>query len=720
MKEYLQFALLGLGAGTLYAMLAQGMLLIYRGSGVINLAQGAMAMYIAYLYNDLRRGIFLIPPLPNPFALVQGVVGWFGYRLRLPSWPTTIRLGGSLGFWPSFTLAILVAAGLGLLLHFGIFRWIRNAPPLAKIVASLGIALMLQAIIALRFGAIGIPAKNSLPATVYHPLGTVVPEDRFLLLAIAASITVALAALSKHTRLGLSTRAAAENERGALMLGLSPDKLGALNWVLGAVLAGIAGILCAPLTGLDPESFVLFVIPALCALLVARFESFTVAALAALLIGILQSICVPLQSHYSWFPQYGADSAVPLLLIFVAMLFSGNRIPSRSTAGELRLPNFPRSEISLKAGASLFGLVFAGVVFLPFAYRAGLINSVVGVVLTLSLVVVIGLAGQISFMQLAIGGFVALAMTRLSGDWHIPFPFSPIIAVAVAALAGVIVGLPALRVRGVQLAVLTLAAAYVFEKMALDNPTILRPTDEANSVGRPSLGGLQFGIYAHFPFGARGVPSPAFGIFALLVATACLAGVVMLRRSRTGLGMLAMRGNERAAASVGVKIEKTKLIAFCIAAVLAGTAGVLSTYAYQGADPSSYSALTSISIVAVAYLGGVASLWGAVIGGVLVAGGLNQVVIQHLFHVGQFEALLVGIGLILTVVLNPEGIIGVLRTQLIWCKSRFSRLNIRGKGYPPAVRDPGVTVARYPPKQPELSRPQGRPAISSPAPLDQS
>lgn len=661
MKEYLLFALLGLGAGALYAALAQGIVLAQRGAGVINLANGAIAMYVAYTYAGLRQGRLMVPPLPNPFALVEGVADWFGGDVKLPRWPTFYALSGPVSAAPAMAISAGVSVLLGLLIHLLVYKPLRYASPLAKTVASVGILLTLQAIVVLRFGTDNVAVGNSLPSNSVSVFGVQVPLDRLILAAIGVLASCALAVVFRYTRVGLATRAAAENEKGAVLLGLSPNRLAGFNWMLASLISGMVGILFAPITGLNPTDYVLFVIPALGAALLARLDSFVVAAVAGLLIGCVQSITVLLQSKYAWFPSTGAATGVPFLVIIVAMVLRGKGLPERGALARIALPISPEPRHVRATMAILSVGTVAGLIFLPFDLRGALDNSLIGAIVALSFVVIVGLAGQISLYQLSLAGVAAILMTRFAGDMSIPFPLSGVLAAAVAMLVGVVAGLPALRVRGAQFAVLTLAGAYVFENMVLDSTTLLRSSDANASVPAPEIFGWHFGVNGSFAFGSAGSPNASFGFFLLVVTLLCFGLVAFLRRSDLGRQFLAVRSNERAAAGLGISITRVKLIAFAVAALLAGVAGVLYAYEFQSVTAVPYLAIASVSALAFAYLGGISTLSGAVVGGILVNGGVASRILERVGHLGQYESLIAGLGLILTAVLNPAGISGAVR-----------------------------------------------------------
>lgn len=663
MNEYLLFLVLGVGTGAMYAGLAQGVLVAYRGSGVVNLAQGAVAMYGAYTFYELRSsGRLLVPPVPNPLALVEGVAGWFGAELDLPDVPTFVDLGGRLGLGVALPIALLVAGGIGLALHALVFRPLRHAPPLAKTVAGVGVILVLQATITLRFGSDPRTAEPILPDDPIRLFDGIVKADRFWLAGIVVLLGFGLWALFRYTLFGLAARAAAGNEKGAVLLGYSPDRLAALSWVISSVLAAFVGILAAPMITLAPNVLTLLVIPALGAVLLARFDSVAVATAAALALGMVDQLLILLlrKPQFDWLPSNGSRELLPLLVIMAALFLRGRALPVRGSTEVWRLPRAPEPRhVGRLSLALLVGLVGAQFV-LGYEWRQALTVSAIGAIVALSLVVVTGLVGQISLCQMAVAGCAAFFLTRLAGSWGVPFPLAPLLAALVAAAVGLVVALPAMRIRGVNLAVITLGFAFAMDQLVFNNQDLVGLSSDAPSAGSPSLFGHAFGPLDQLD--DRGVPSVAFGVFVAVVLVAALALVANLRRGPTGRRMLAVRANERAAAGTGIDLMATKLLAFGVSAFLAGIAGGLLAYQNAGqVEPSTFAVLTSLTAIAVAYLGGIASVGGTLAAGVLTAGGLGSVVLAKVAHMGAWEELGAGALLLLTAVLNPEGMAHVLR-----------------------------------------------------------
>ena len=223
------------------AVLAIGLVLTFRASNVVNLAHAAMGTYIAYVYYGLRN--FNVASTQKGGNLVLPVFGVPGV-VHLIDRPTVVT---------ALAIALVVAALVGALVYLLVFRALRNAPPLARLVASLGLFLYLQAVMELRAhdigaGAATLPLTSLLPNGVVRLGSVVVPTASFVLAGLAVTVAVVLGAVFRYTRFGLSTRAAAESEKGAILIGVSPDRVGLLNWIIASVLAGGAMIFVAGIT----------------------------------------------------------------------------------------------------------------------------------------------------------------------------------------------------------------------------------------------------------------------------------------------------------------------------------------------------------------------------------------------------------------------------------------------------------------------------------------
>jgi branched-chain amino acid transport system permease protein len=627
-RPYVAFLLLGLGTGAVYAALGLGLVLVHRASGVVSFAHGALAMYATYTYAELRDTGDLVLPVP--------------WRLHL---------GGPQPFAVALVGSVLVAALLGLLVHLLVFRWLRGAPPLATVVASVGLMVVLQAVAVLQFGSDNRFLDPVLPSRPVSVLGVEVPSDRLLLAGVVVLAAFALAAVHRWTVFGLATRAAAEDEAALALLGRSPERVAAANWVGSSVLAGVGGVLCAPVTALNPRTFSLFVVPALAAALVGRLSAFVPTALAALALGMAQSELVHLESSYGWVHDLNLRAGLPFLLVVVVMVARGRLVPDRVTAVTTRLPRAGRpARVPLATGAALVPAVLA-LVLTSGAWRLGLIRSLVGAVVCLSIVVLTGYVGQVSLAQMALAGVAGFALSRLHTALHVPFPLAPLLAAVGAALVGLVVGLASRRVRGVDLAVVTLAAGVAVEELVFRNPALTGGLG-GSRVPPPKVLGLDLGISG----GGAAYPRLAFGLLALVVLAAAAVSVALLRNGRLGRRMLAVRVNERAAEAAGVDAARTKLVAFVLAAFLAGLGGALLGYAQGQLSFASFGVFASLTFLAAAYLGGVARVSGALVGGLLVPGGLLFTALDRAGGLEEHATLVSGLALVAVVVLLPEGL----------------------------------------------------------------
>ena len=659
MQQYLLFAIVGLGFGCINAAVAMGVIITYRGTGIINFATGAMAMWGAYVYDELNRTGDLVLPvavIPHRVALGDGA--------------------GSVPFIAALVLGVLSCTLIGLMVHFAVFRPLRRAPILARVVASVGVLLAIQSLVVMQFSSTPRAVNAILPNEPVSLGGISFSRDRLWLTAVVVVIAVALWAWFRYTRIGLATRASAENERAIGLARYSPQVLAGATWVLSSTVVGFLVILTAPTAILNSMTYVLAIVPALAAALVGRFSSIAVTVAAALGLGMFQSI-VGFQTSKSWWPDWavtGLSDAVPFVVIVIALFAVGDALPSRGAVEADPLPEVYRPKMRPAVIAPI--VVAAGVVALltSGSYRFGVTTSMIVTIIMLSLLVLTGLVGQISLAQAGIAGTAGFALSKLNDAAGIPFPLSTLLAALVATVFGVLVGIPALRIRGAQLAVVTMAGAVALEQFIFRNRSFTEPA--GNPVGDPTLFGLDLGVRE-----GRNIARVEFALLVLVVVTLCALAVGNIARSATGRRFLAVRSNERAGASVGISIANTKLLAFAIASFLAGVGGSFIGYSRGSISADSFAVLTGLSFLAFAYLGGITTVSGAVIAGLFAPLGIGFVVFDRALDLSTAYQLLVGIGLVLTAIFNPEGIAGANRKNFEKFKAiRAARAAARASG----------------------------------------
>jgi ABC-type branched-subunit amino acid transport system permease subunit len=633
MSSYILFLLLGLGSGAVYAVLGLGLVLKYRSAGVVDFGHGAVAMFCAYVYIELRSS----GELQFPWIVI----------------PHQVRIASSNGLAtvPCIIITLVYAAILGLIFYMAIYRPLRSAPALARVGASIGVLLALQSIALLNYSTFAVSSPPILPDTPIHVAGLYVPSDRVYLAGLTILVGVVLAVVYRFTRFGKVTRAAVENERGAALLGHSASRIAAYNWVLATVLAAAAGILILPISTLNPGTYTLFIVPALGAALLGRFSSFGAVVAGGLAIGMLQSETVKLQSVWTWLPQTGLQDGLPFLIIMLAIIVLARRLSARGAISDIHNPAVGRpSRPAVSAGgAVVVGLI--ALLVLSAQYRAALDSSLITACICFSVVIITGYVGQISLAQNGMAGISAFMVTHISQGLGIGFPFGLILAALCAVVVGVVIGLPAVRVRGVNLAVATLAVATALDALVFNNNGFSGGYTGRN-VRAPHLLGLNLG-----PVGSgQDTQRLAFGIMIVLVVAAIGLFVARLRLGRLGRTFLAVRSNERAAASVGIDVARTKLFAFGIAAFIAGIGGGLLAYQQQNVNAATFTTFTSLTILAITYVGGVGRITGALAAGALLASnGLVPTLLNNLFNFGQYQTLIAGVLLTITAVANPNG-----------------------------------------------------------------
>jgi sulfate-transporting ATPase len=389
---------------------------------------------------------------------------------------------------------------------------------------------------------------------------------------------------------------------------------------------------------------------------VAGFRSFPVAFLAGLAIGIAQTEV----TRYVTLP--GAGTAVPFVLIVIWLVVRGQALPLRNYLLQ-RLPvigsgrvNWPGLGLAVALCAFLMGVT-------PASWIAALTVTVAVAVVLLSIVVLAGYTGQLSLAQFGFAGFGAWVAGRLIAAAGLPFEFGIPIGVLAAIPLGVLFGLPAVRTRGINLAIVTLGLGTAIQLMLFDNPSYTG-----------GFGGTQIGSVRLFGLDVDAAAHPTrYGLFALgcLVLTSLM--VANLRRGRSGRRLIAVRTNERAAAALGISVTAGKLYAFALSGAIAGLGGILIAFQSSSIDYTTFSSFTSITMVGYAMIGGIGFLAGPVLGAQLAPGAIGEQILNQVGSgVGKYIDLIGGIALILLLLANQNGIAKEAIAQLRWLRTRLA------------------------------------------------
>ena len=382
--QAVQFAILGLGAGAAYTLLAQGIVLIYRGSGIVNFAHGAIAMFGAFF-------CFL--------TLVEQ-----------HGWPVEAAI----------PVAVLLAALLGVVIQNGVLRFMGAAAPLVRLVATLGVLIVLQGLAGQKLWDSDFHQVDQfLPTHNYTLHGwfgfdgelgrVVIQQDRLILVGIAIALTIALWAFTRFTKLGLAISASAENERAVSALGWSPNFLATVTWAIGGATAGLAGILLAPNAGLSLTVFTIVVtVSALAVALIGGFSSFPLTLLGGIALGIAESEVLTYSSDISTFLHdtfgiengaTGLQRALPFLVIVVVLVVRGKALPLRSHVLE-RLPDLGSGVVTRWfLVVTVGGLLLLNGFAFDVQWSTAVYTTLIVGVFILSIVVLTGYAGQLSLAR---------------------------------------------------------------------------------------------------------------------------------------------------------------------------------------------------------------------------------------------------------------------------------------------------------------------------------
>ena len=619
----IEVVVLGVISGLTYSLLGVGLTLIYRSSRVLNFAHGEMGA---------------LPALAIPILVLN-------YR-----WP----------YWPALLVTLAGSAAVGALVEFLVFRRLRGASRLTVLVATIGVAQLLFVAGAL------LPKGGELTGRSYPTpfeatvrIGDLIlGPGQLMIVAVVPAVTAALALFLRRSKLGRASRAAADNAEAAQLAGVPVARVSLAIWVIAGLLAGLSAILIGPTRPLAISEALgpALMLRALGAAMLGGLTGFVGVFAAGIAIGIVEALTI-------WnYPIGGVLDVVLFLIILGSLLVKkglgqlarGSRESTWALAASLR-PLDPRLlAVPAVRWARRLGIVVLLVLaaFLPTGLTSSEQFFMGGVVLFaligLSLVVLTGFAGQVSLGQFAFVGVGAAVGGRIHQlGW--PHPVGAAVAIAVGGALAVLIGIPALRIRGLFLAVATLALSVATSSWLFFQSFLVHRSEFGESslqLPRPVLFGQSY---------EREIRYYWICLAALVVVA---VAVHRLRRSGLGRTMIAVRDNEPSAASLAISPRAVKLRAFAISGMIAAFAGFL----YGGlivnfsSDPgSTFGPGESLSLVVMTVLGGITTVSGAVLGALWVQG-LPRLLGE------EWGILTSGVGLIVVLLLLPGGLASLLFT----------------------------------------------------------
>ncbi len=613
----LQYIIAGLVLGGIYAIASSGLVITYEASGILNFAFGAMAFFIARFYYFLH-----------------------------------VQHG--MGIYLAAFIAIFIASPLlGILLYYALFQHLRLSTPLVKVVATLGLSVAIPAAAIWMFGNISIlkaPGLAPEPVHVFKFLDTPVTMDQ-LIVYICVVLTVVFGfVVLRFTEVGLKVRSMVDSPAMTSLSGTNPARVSVGVWAVSSIFIGLAGILAAPIIGLDAGYFTLLMAAAFAAVVAARLRSLPVAVVTALAMGIATSLIqylLPISSPWT----AKVIAAVPFAFIGVFLIYNlvlkrdlsdtqrvGSALDSAITPnGQGTMSSTDAALLDAQMGfwARYGGPIIIGVIaaLLPFllggTWKTLLVTAFAYAIIFLSFTLVTGEGGMIWLCMITFAGIGGLWTAQLSTTYHTPVLLAILLGGLIALPIGLLIGFLTIRLGGLYVALITLTFALLGEQLYFTMP-------------RFSPGGLPLSV--NRPSWATG--DTAFALVTLAVFFLLALFVVNLRRSTTGMAMDAVRTSEPGARMIGISVVSMKVMIAGLAAFVAAIGGGFLVTAQTTATPQQFAALAGVVWLAVLVSIGIRSSIAALVAGLMFTV-FPQLITEHMpTSWSQLPTILFGLGAI--------------------------------------------------------------------------
>jgi branched-subunit amino acid ABC-type transport system permease component len=552
-QQLISNVLSGLSFGSVYALLAVGLVLAYKTSGIFNLAYGAQAFVSGAIYYDVR-----------------------------------VRHG-----WPiplAFILAVLIVApALGIFLDRLLFRHLRTASATAKLVTVLGLLVAIPQILKLWFGqnpAYGTSGIVPHGDRSYNPFGTVfVTRDDLVTIGITSLVFVGLVLLFRYTALGLRMRAVVESPRMTELAGVDADRVSMFSWALCSILAGLAGVLLAPLFAAVAElNYTTLVVVAMSAAVLAALSSIPVAFFGGLLLGVLNDVVNSYLPTNSLLAS-NLRPALPFIVLFLVLILSPALRNQRALTDPLAGVDPPppplaasvRSPFLTKA-TRVFGTTVALLVAYYLFFHADdnwitiAIQAAILSIIFLSITVITGMAGEISLCVATFAGLGACSTAQLATNVGLAVIPAMLVGAVIAAAVGALLAIPALRLGGIFLSLATFAFALFFDNVLAKFSWVGGGTLPIEAP-RPTIGSIDFES-----------SNKNFLLLCLIVLVIVSVTVILVREGTTGRVLDALRGSEVAATSIGISATRSRIVVFALSAAIAAIGGGMMAMNEQAAN----------------------------------------------------------------------------------------------------------------------------------------
>ena len=649
------FILAGLVLGGIYAISAASIVVTYVSAGVLNFAFGAIAFFIARLYY---------------YLVVQA------------GWPV----------YASAILAIAITGPLlGVALYFALFRFLTQAQAITKVVATIGLSVAIPAATELIFGNRAIltsPGLAPQPVRVFHVGGVAITLDELIAYGCVAAVLAVGTYVLRRTRVGLMVRATVDSKAMTSLSGVSPARIAVGVWAAGTFLAGLAGVLAAPVLNVSSVSnYTVITASAFAAVVAAKLRSLPLAVGIGLIMGVAGSLLQWALPSVSSQVTGDIIAAIPFAMVVIFLLYytwrktvteenPGGTLdraidvravsswaqarPSAGPAAEGRLRGLTARALRL-ATQNPFVVIAAILPLVLSAYWVGPVAEGVAIaIIFLSFTLLTGEGGMISLCQITFAGIGGLATAQVNATYHLPVLLGVVVGGLLAGAGGLIVGTLTARMGNLYAALATLTFGLLFSAIVFQFNVFLQ-YGSGVTVSRPS-------------FASSNVTLTYFTLALFVLVSLFIAAI---RRSTSGLALSAIRTSETGARSAGISVVRMKIAIWTLAAAIAGIGGGMYVIYIGAALPQSFDTIIGLTWFAVVITNGRRSNNAAL------AAGLFYVLIPQLFATylptgwGPLPTLLFGAGAVL-LARNPDGIITMNGRQLAALARRLT-----GGGKPP-------------------------------------
>ena len=567
MSTFLPFIVVGITTGAVYGLAATGLVLTYKTAGIFNFAYGsiaALSIFVFYFLHDEH------------------------------GWP-----------WP---LAALICLGVlapieGLLME-RLARALDRAGVEVRVVATVGISLVVLGIGTLWYGQNQAIIPAFLPTTSVHVLGVNVGYDQMIVTALSIVLTVVLYLFFRRFRAGIAMRGVVDNPALLSLTGESPVRVRRWAWLIGSVFASLSGLMLAPALSLDALIITMLVVQAFGAAAIGYFSNLPLTFIGGLFIGVAGALA---SKYVVQVPLLGGlPASLPFAILFIVLMVMPRRLLMERRITVTRVARPPYYAPPLVRGG------FAALVLIALLAVPGFAGDnisvwstfLVDVLLLLSLGLLVRTSGQLSLCQYAFAAIGAATFGHLAGDSHVPWLLALLAAALIAIPIGALLAVPAIRLSGVFLALATFGFGIFVEQMFYTQSYMFGSATDGVPAPRPdvSIGGWNLGSDTGFYY------------VILLIVVLATALTLAVQRGRLGRLLRAMADSPLGLEAYGTSVNLTKVVVFCISAAMASVSGALLAMVFHFGAGGSYPSFNSLTLLAVVVIATVGDPWYAVLG----------------------------------------------------------------------------------------------------------